>query len=154
MTFWVTDKLNQIKFEKYQIILICKTTTSSPFSQTFVQTKNIVYHKCKFMWIFWNCYWKISQPVFFSVWSRMKCADDKKRFFLQVSWVRHRDIHLLTVGIDTYTSDQRFVATHSPITEEWKLHVKFPQKRDSGWYECQISTTPPTGHILHLSVVG
>lgn len=74
--------------------------------------------------------------------------------FLQVSWVRHRDIHLLTVGIETYTSDQRFVASHFPRTEDWTLQVKYPQRRDSGTYECQVSTTPPIGHSMHLSVVG
>lgn len=72
----------------------------------------------------------------------------------QVSWVRHRDIHLLTVGIDTYTSDGRFVASHYPRTEDWTLQVKSPQRRDSGTYECQVSTTPPIGHSMHLSVVG
>ncbi|XP_044584865.1 neurotrimin [Cotesia typhae] len=70
-----------------------------------------------------------------------------------VSWVRHRDIHLLTVGTDTYTSDQRFVASHFPRTEDWTLEVKYPQLRDSGTYECQVSTTPPIGHSMHLSVV-
>ncbi|XP_053971761.1 lachesin-like [Hylaeus anthracinus] len=70
-----------------------------------------------------------------------------------VSWVRHRDIHLLTVGVETYTSDQRFVASHFPRTEDWTLQVKFPQPRDSGIYECQVSTTPPIGHSMHLSVV-
>ncbi|XP_050477968.1 neurotrimin isoform X2 [Bombus vancouverensis nearcticus] len=70
-----------------------------------------------------------------------------------VSWVRHRDIHLLTVGVETYTSDQRFVASHFPRTEDWTLQVKYPQRRDSGIYECQVSTTPPIGHSMHLSVV-
>ncbi|XP_034939057.1 neuronal cell adhesion molecule-like isoform X2 [Chelonus insularis] len=70
-----------------------------------------------------------------------------------VSWIRHRDIHLLTVGIDTYTSDQRFVASHFPRTEEWTLEVKYPQPRDTGIYECQVSTTPPIGYSMHLSVV-
>ncbi|XP_014204840.1 zwei Ig domain protein zig-8-like [Copidosoma floridanum] len=70
-----------------------------------------------------------------------------------VSWVRHRDIHLLTVGTETYTSDQRFVASHYPRTEDWTLQVKSPQQRDSGTYECQVSTTPPIGHSMHLSVV-
>ncbi|XP_076758803.1 neurotrimin [Xylocopa sonorina] len=70
-----------------------------------------------------------------------------------VSWVRHRDIHLLTVGVETYTSDQRFVASHFPRTEDWTLQVKYPQRRDSGTYECQVSTTPPIGHSMHLSVV-
>ncbi|KAK6643551.1 hypothetical protein RUM43_005061 [Polyplax serrata] len=72
---------------------------------------------------------------------------------LEVSWVRHRDIHLLTVGRYTYTSDQRFQTIHSPQTEDWTLQVRYPQKRDSGMYECQVSTTPPIGHSMHLSVV-
>ncbi|KAL0278416.1 UNVERIFIED_CONTAM: hypothetical protein PYX00_000244 [Menopon gallinae] len=70
-----------------------------------------------------------------------------------VSWVRHRDIHLLTVGRYTYTSDQRFQSIHSPQTEDWTLQVRYPQRRDSGMYECQVSTTPPIGHSMHLSVV-
>ncbi|XP_058122278.1 zwei Ig domain protein zig-8-like [Anopheles ziemanni] len=70
-----------------------------------------------------------------------------------VSWVRHRDIHLLTVGRFTYTSDQRFQAVHNPQTDDWSLQIRYPQKRDTGVYECQISTTPPVGHSMFLSVV-
>lgn len=95
---------------------------------------------------------------------------------MQVSWVRHRDIHLLTVGRYTYTSDQRFEAMHSPHTEEWTLRIRYAQRKDSGEfrsfrcllicgsanlsgffsgiYECQISTTPPVGHFVYLTVVG
>ncbi|KAF4531497.1 hypothetical protein B566_EDAN004093 [Ephemera danica] len=32
--------------------------------------------------------------------------------------------------------------------------VKYPQHRDSGIYECQISTTPHMSHFIHLNVVG
>ncbi|XP_053612389.1 zwei Ig domain protein zig-8-like [Plodia interpunctella] len=70
-----------------------------------------------------------------------------------VSWVRHRDIHLLTVGRYTYTSDQRFEAQHRPRSEEWALRIRSPQRRDSGQYECQISTTPPIGHAVYLDIV-
>nr|XP_012218754.1 PREDICTED: hemicentin-2-like isoform X3 [Linepithema humile] len=70
-----------------------------------------------------------------------------------VSWVRHRDIHLLTVGRYTYTSDQRFEALHSPHTEDWTLRIRYPQRKDSGTYECQISTTPPIGHHVYLTIV-
>ncbi|CAH0553695.1 unnamed protein product [Brassicogethes aeneus] len=70
-----------------------------------------------------------------------------------VSWVRHRDIHLLTVGRYTYTSDQRFEAIHTPHTEEWSLQIRYPQIKDSGIYECQISTTPPVGHPVYLTIV-
>uniref|UniRef100_A0A182MNR2 Ig-like domain-containing protein n=1 Tax=Anopheles culicifacies TaxID=139723 RepID=A0A182MNR2_9DIPT len=31
--------------------------------------------------------------------------------------------------------------------------IRYPQKRDTGVYECQISTTPPVGHSMFLSVV-
>ncbi|KAI8033743.1 hypothetical protein M5D96_013500 [Drosophila gunungcola] len=71
----------------------------------------------------------------------------------KVSWVRHRDIHLLTVGRYTYTSDQRFEAMHSPHAEDWTLRIRYAQRKDSGIYECQISTTPPIGHSVYLNIV-
>ncbi|VVC32211.1 Immunoglobulin subtype,Immunoglobulin-like domain,Immunoglobulin-like fold,Immunoglobulin subtype 2 [Cinara cedri] len=74
-------------------------------------------------------------------------------YFQQVSWVRHRGIHLLTVGRYTYTSDQRFQAIHSPQNEDWTLQIRYPQIRDSGYYECQVGTTPPIGHAMVLTVV-
>lgn len=72
----------------------------------------------------------------------------------QVSWVRHRDVHLLTVGRYTYTSDQRFRAIHQPHSEDWTLQIKYPQHRDSGVYECQVSSTPHMSHFIHLTVIG
>ncbi|XP_042231990.1 uncharacterized protein LOC121872926 isoform X1 [Homarus americanus] len=71
----------------------------------------------------------------------------------QVSWIRHRDIHLLTVGRFTYTSDERFSARHTAGSEDWLLMIHYLQERDAGMYECQISTTPPQSHHIHLSVV-
>ncbi|XP_069995437.1 lachesin isoform X1 [Penaeus vannamei] len=70
-----------------------------------------------------------------------------------VSWIRHRDIHLLTVGRFTYTSDDRFSALHSVGSEDWLLKIHYLQERDAGKYECQISTTPPMSHQIHLAVV-
>lgn len=75
-------------------------------------------------------------------------------FLFQVSWVRHRDIHLLTVGRYTYTGDQRFRSINQPPSEDWTLQIKYPQIRDSGIYECQISTTPHISQNIHLQVVG
>ncbi|KAL1402617.1 hypothetical protein pipiens_019693, partial [Culex pipiens pipiens] len=71
-----------------------------------------------------------------------------------VSWIRHRDIHILTVGSYTYTSDQRFQATHHKNTDDWTLQIKWAQKRDAGIYECQISTQPVRSYFVTLSVVG
>ena len=41
----------------------------------------------------------------------------------QVTWIRHRDLHLLTVDKTTYTSDQRFVSVHNPQMGDWSLQV-------------------------------
>lgn len=71
-----------------------------------------------------------------------------------VSWIRHRDIHILTVGSYTYTSDQRFQATHHKDTDDWTLQIKWSQNRDAGMYECQISTQPVRSYFVHLDVVG
>lgn len=70
-----------------------------------------------------------------------------------VSWVRHRDVHLLTVGRYTYTNDQRFRAINQPLSNDWTLQLKYPQHRDAGVYECQVSTTPHMSHFVHLNVV-
>lgn len=70
-----------------------------------------------------------------------------------ISWIRHRDIHLLTVGRYTYTSDQRFSAHHIPLTHFWQLRIRAVTPRDEGFYECQVSTTPPRGHRIELRVV-
>ncbi|XP_069672036.1 uncharacterized protein [Periplaneta americana] len=70
-----------------------------------------------------------------------------------VSWIRHRDIHILTVGGYTYTSDQRFQANHHRDNEEWTLQIKWAQKRDAGIYECQISTQPVRSYFVNLNIV-
>jgi len=100
-----------------------------------------------------------------------------------VSWIRQRDLHILTTGMFTYTSDQRFsVVQHSqqpdeaeeesdeeesPASpyhqlqpqdhhsryEDWILQIKYVQPRDAGVYECQVSTEPRISQDFHLSVV-
>ncbi|KAG5681145.1 hypothetical protein PVAND_010605 [Polypedilum vanderplanki] len=70
-----------------------------------------------------------------------------------VSWLRHRDLMLLTVGKETYTPDQRFQSVHNPHTNDWSLKILYPQKKDSDIYECQISTIPPISFSVMLTVV-
>ncbi|XP_028027674.1 zwei Ig domain protein zig-8-like [Bombyx mandarina] len=81
------------------------------------------------------------------------CQISKESIIFQVSWIRHRDLHILTVGGYTYTSDQRFQATHSPQTDDWTLHIKWAQQRDAGVYECQVSTQPVRSFFVTLHVV-
>lgn len=70
-----------------------------------------------------------------------------------VSWIRKRDLHILTIGIMTYTNDQRFQAMHLDETDEWILKIVSVQPRDSGIYECQVSTEPKISQAYRLTVV-
>ncbi|KAF6210585.1 hypothetical protein GE061_013691 [Apolygus lucorum] len=71
-----------------------------------------------------------------------------------VSWIRKRDLHILTAALLTYTNDQRFQSLHSDGSDEWTLKIASPQLRDSGTYECQVSTEPKISQAFKLNVVG
>ncbi|XP_026316033.1 zwei Ig domain protein zig-8-like [Hyposmocoma kahamanoa] len=71
-----------------------------------------------------------------------------------VSWIRKRDLHILTAGILTYTSDQRFQVIRPDKSENWTLQIKFPQERDAGIYECQVNTEPKISLAFQLNIVG
>ena len=92
--------------------------------------------------------------------------------------MRHHDIHLLTVGTDTYTADPRFRGLHVANSADWTLQIKGKTQRaakpptgrdslfffiridaaatpnDAGDYECQLSSTPLRTHVVRLRVVG
>lgn len=70
-----------------------------------------------------------------------------------VSWIRRKDLHVLTVGSYTYTSDQRFTTIHLKNSDDWTLQVKYPQSKDGGVYECQVSTVPKMSHFVTLNVI-
>lgn len=75
-------------------------------------------------------------------------------FFAQVSWIRGRDLRILTVGRYTYTSDLRFESLHTEDSSEWTLRIRSVQLRDQGNYECQITTKPIRTFTVFLKVVG
>lgn len=71
-----------------------------------------------------------------------------------VSWIRKRDLHILTIGIMTYTNDQRFQSEHVEGSNDWQLKISYVQEKDSGIYECQVSTEPKISLAFRLAVVG
>ncbi|GAB6019913.1 hypothetical protein CHUAL_014007 [Chamberlinius hualienensis] len=112
-----------------------------------------------------NAFWEDGQlePFFDNSTNRNVTTQWGKTAFLHcrvrnlgersVSWIRHRDLHILTVGRYTYTTDQRFQAIHLDNTDDWTLQIKYPMKRDSGQYECQVSTEPKMSMFVSLTVI-
>ncbi|XP_022659850.1 uncharacterized protein LOC111249795 isoform X2 [Varroa destructor] len=90
-----------------------------------------------------------------------------------VTWLRRSDYHILTVGLHTYTTDNRFSASSARVLrgtvpgyetlgmptatlnadglqrslpddpEDWMLQIRGVAKADAGEYECQINTQLP-----------
>ncbi|KAF2357530.1 Immunoglobulin I-set [Trinorchestia longiramus] len=81
---------------------------------------------------------------------RIKRLKDKT-----VSWVKREGekIGLLTWGLQTYSNDARF-SLNFENPNNWKLQIKYTQRRDEGTYECQVSTHPPKVLVANLRIVG
>ncbi|XP_066963146.1 zwei Ig domain protein zig-8-like [Macrobrachium rosenbergii] len=71
----------------------------------------------------------------------------------QVSWIRKRDLHVLSSGQVVFASDQRFQVLHPVDSDKWTLQIKYTQTRDAGIYECQVNTEPKISKSYFLSVV-
>ncbi|XP_055940313.1 zwei Ig domain protein zig-8-like [Argiope bruennichi] len=70
-----------------------------------------------------------------------------------VSWIRRRDFHVLTVALNTYTADDRFVAVNMDRSDDWMLQIKLAQLADEGLYECQVNTHPLISFFVNLTVL-
>ncbi|XP_047489949.1 V-set and immunoglobulin domain-containing protein 2-like [Penaeus chinensis] len=70
-----------------------------------------------------------------------------------VTWMRGRDLHILTVGELTYSADERFQVLHTPETEDWTLQVSATRPWDSGTYKCQVNSHPKIFKDVNLSVM-
>ena len=73
----------------------------------------------------------------------------------QVSWVRHNDVSLISVGKYKYIKDSRFrVMNEYPKLQDWELVINDVRLKDQGQYECQVNTSPILQQAFFLSVVG
>lgn len=75
-------------------------------------------------------------------------------FWFKVSWMRSRDLHILTSGNFSFSSDARFGPQHTPGSDAWTLKLDNARKTDSGKYECQVNTEPKIMYAVQLSVRG
>ena len=74
--------------------------------------------------------------------------------YLQVSWVRHNNVSLISVGKYKYIKDERFRIVHEHHDEDWILAIKSVKKADQGVYECQVNTSPLQRQKFYLKTVG
>lgn len=77
-----------------------------------------------------------------------------------VSWIRKKDLQILTSMYITYTSDVRFKiitnVSYTPAQENssiWNLQIENVQPRDEGIYECQLSTEPKIHKAIYLKIL-
>lgn len=73
--------------------------------------------------------------------------------FRQVSWIRRKDLAILTSNTFVYTTDTRFSVIHINNTNSWDLRIKSISEKDSGVYECQINTEPKVNFPIYLEVI-
>ncbi|OQR67032.1 kin of IRRE protein 3-like [Tropilaelaps mercedesae] len=66
--------------------------------------------------------------------------------------MRRKDGHVLTVGMDTFTADDRFQTMHVD-SHDWALQIKYVQMSDAGVYECQVSSDPKISYFVNLTVL-
>ncbi|KAJ8939854.1 hypothetical protein NQ318_006902 [Aromia moschata] len=71
-----------------------------------------------------------------------------------VSWIRSRDLHILTSGRHTFTGDGRFESVHSDSSGDfWGLRIRGAFESDTGRYECQVNTEPKMSLAITLTVM-
>jgi len=70
-----------------------------------------------------------------------------------VSWIRIRDLHVLSFGQYLFTNDARFGIQH-PLRDSaiWNLQIKDVSHKDMGSYECQVNTEPKNKFLVNLTV--
>ena len=71
-----------------------------------------------------------------------------------MSWIRQKDLHVLSSGLNKYTQDNRIQVLHKNGTETWNLKIRDAIESDSGVYECQINTEPKISSSVILNVTG
>jgi len=70
-----------------------------------------------------------------------------------VSWIRIRDLHILSSGPYLFTNDDKFGIQH-PLRDSaiWNLQIKDVSPKDMGSYECQVNTEPKIKFLVNLTV--
>lgn len=71
-----------------------------------------------------------------------------------MSWIRKKDLHILTHSVHTFSADSRFETVYSSSEDFWGLRIRGVRLSDAGQYECQVNTDPKMSIAIHLTVTG
>nr|XP_027234135.1 obscurin-like protein 1 isoform X5 [Penaeus vannamei] len=71
----------------------------------------------------------------------------------RVSWIRERDLHILSVGSLVFTADPRFSVEQDLRTGAWKLRLARVAQADAGDYSCVTSEHDSRPTLYRLVVV-
>ncbi|XP_075223585.1 uncharacterized protein LOC142325557 isoform X2 [Lycorma delicatula] len=70
-----------------------------------------------------------------------------------VSWIRTKDLHILSSSFFIFTSDSRFSVSHPDgDSASWDLKIKSARPADQGLYECQVNTEPKMKQAVMLTI--
>ncbi|XP_054714660.1 lachesin-like [Uloborus diversus] len=69
----------------------------------------------------------------------------------KVAWIKMDTQTLLSIHKNVITRDQRIRVTHNNM--QWNLHIKEVDKKDRGYYMCQINTQPMVSERGYLDVM-
>jgi len=74
-----------------------------------------------------------------------------------VTWTRRLEhensLQVLSIGDFTHISDSRFLIAKKPMDNDWQLKIQSVSSYDSGEYQCQATTHPPSLISVQLIVV-
>ncbi|XP_065156715.1 contactin-3-like [Atheta coriaria] len=70
-----------------------------------------------------------------------------------VSWMRRKDLSILTSGDITFSADSRFESVHNLEADFWGLRIRGVRLSDAGQYECQVNTDPKMNLAVNLSII-
>ncbi|TGZ55890.1 Uncharacterized protein DBV15_06047 [Temnothorax longispinosus] len=107
---------------------------------------------------FYNCWGGSGRQPLTAVSNTTLVGPGKPNAFFQfghytyISWIRKRDLHILTSSTLAYTGDARFSVKHPESSDEWTLRIEYVQPRDAGVYECQVNTEPKMNLAFMLKV--
>merc|ERR1711931_163699 len=108
---------------------------------------------------------KIDQPEFLKINRNISAVVGETAFLpcrvknldtYTVSWIRARDVSVLSVGHLAFSSDKRISVVQVPrprlSASDWNLSIESATLEDDGMYECQVNTEPKINYKVFLKV--